>query len=110
MADELENGKPAHLLTGLNTASGQVELSQDVDPPGQVPADILQRTGLTLDDGRVYFGFGGNAEDCGTYRGRLVSVPESGGTPRFFTVDRGTRREPGSDLDGRCGTRGRPER
>jgi outer membrane protein assembly factor BamB len=37
----------------------------------------------------VYFGFGGNAEDCGFYRGRLVSVPESGGTPGFFTVDAG---------------------
>lgn len=89
VADELKNGRPAHLLAGLNTASGQVELSQDVDPPGQAPADILQRTGLTLDDGRVYFGFGGNGEDCGTYRGRLASVPESGGTPRFFTVDAG---------------------
>ena len=87
VADELKNGRSAHLLTGLNTVSGQVELSQDVDPPGQAPADILQRTGLTLDAGRVYFGFGGNAEDCGTYRGRLGSVPESGGRPRFFTVD-----------------------
>jgi PQQ-like domain len=87
VADELQNGRPAHVLVGLNTASGQVELSQDVDPPGQAPANILQRTGLTLDNGRVYFGYGGNAEDCGTYRGRLVSVPESGGTPRFFTVD-----------------------
>jgi polyvinyl alcohol dehydrogenase (cytochrome) len=87
VADELKNGRPAHLLAGLSTASGRVELSQDVDPPGQAPADILQRTGLTLDERRVYFGFGGNAEDCGTYRGRLASVPESGGTPRFFTVD-----------------------
>ena len=87
VADELRNGRPAHLLAGLNTDSGQVELSRDVDPPGQPPANILQRTGLTLDDGRVYFGFGGNAEDCGFYRGRLASVPESGGTPRFFTVD-----------------------
>jgi polyvinyl alcohol dehydrogenase (cytochrome) len=89
VADELKNGRPAHLLAGLNTATGQLELSQDVDPPGQAPANILQRTGLTLDDGRVFFGFGGNAEDCGTYRGRLVSVPESGGTPRFFTVAAG---------------------
>ncbi|HWF79212.1 MAG TPA: PQQ-binding-like beta-propeller repeat protein [Streptosporangiaceae bacterium] len=87
VADEMKNGRPAHVLTGLNSTSGQVELSQDVDPPGQAPADILQRTGLTLDDGRVYFGFGGNAEDCGKYRGRLVSVRESGGAPRFFTVD-----------------------
>jgi polyvinyl alcohol dehydrogenase (cytochrome) len=89
VANELKNGRPAHVLTGLNTASGQVELSQDVDPPGQPPANILQRTGLTLDDGRVCFGFGGNAEDCGFYRGRLASVPESGGTARFFTVDAG---------------------
>jgi outer membrane protein assembly factor BamB len=87
VADVLTNGKPAHMLVGLNTDSGQVELSQDVDPPGQPPANALQRTGLTLDRGRVYFGFGGNAEDCGFYRGRLASVPESGGTPRFFTVD-----------------------
>jgi outer membrane protein assembly factor BamB len=86
VADVLTNGGPAHLLTGLNTDSGQVELSQDVDPPGQPPANGLQRTGLTLDHGRVYFGFGGNAEDCGFYRGRLASVPESGGTPGFFTV------------------------
>jgi polyvinyl alcohol dehydrogenase (cytochrome) len=37
----------------------------------------------------VYFGFGGNYGDCATYRGRLASVPESGGTPHFFTVDSG---------------------
>jgi hypothetical protein len=86
VADEMKNGRPAHMLTGLNTASGQVELSEDVDPPGQSPTYLLQRTGLTLDDGHVVFGFGGNADMCGFYRGRLVSVPESGGTPRFFTV------------------------
>ncbi|HUA39958.1 MAG TPA: PQQ-binding-like beta-propeller repeat protein [Streptosporangiaceae bacterium] len=86
VADEMKNGKPAHMLTGLSTVSGQVELSQEVDPPGQSPVYILQRTGLTLDDGHVYFGFGGNADMCGFYRGRLVSVSEAGGTPRFFTV------------------------
>jgi len=85
VADELEGSGPAHMLTGLNTATGQVELSQDVDPPGQPPKNILQRTALTLDDGHVYFGYGGNAEMCGFYRGRVVSVPESGGTPRFLT-------------------------
>jgi len=85
VADELEGSGPAHMLTGLNTATGQVELSQDVDPPGQPPKNILQRTGLTLDDGHVYFGYGGNAEMCGFYRGRVVSVPEAGGPPRFLT-------------------------
>ena len=93
VADELEGSGPAHMLTGLNTATGQVELSQDVDPPGQPPANILQRTGLTVDDGHVYFGYGGNAEMCGFYRGRVVSVPESGGPPRFFTLAA----EPGDD-------------
>jgi polyvinyl alcohol dehydrogenase (cytochrome) len=87
VADELRRGKPAHMLTGLSTATGHRELSEDVDPRGQAPANILQRTGLTLDDGHVYFGYGGNYGDCATYRGRLASVPVSGGTPRFFTVD-----------------------
>jgi polyvinyl alcohol dehydrogenase (cytochrome) len=86
VADQLEGSGPAHMLTGLNTETGQVELSQDVDPPGQPPANILQRTGLTIDHGNVYFGYGGNAEMCGFYRGRVASVPESGGTPRFFTI------------------------
>jgi outer membrane protein assembly factor BamB len=30
---------------------------------------------------------GGNYGDCASYRGRVVGVPETGGTPRYFTVD-----------------------
>ena len=30
---------------------------------------------------------GGNDGDCASYRGRLIAVPEQGGTPRMFTVD-----------------------
>jgi polyvinyl alcohol dehydrogenase (cytochrome) len=87
VADEMKNGGPHHMLTGLSTATGRVELSEDVDPPGQAPAAQLQRPGLTLDDGHVILAMGGNAEDCGTYKGRVLSVPESGGTPRIFSVD-----------------------
>ena len=87
VADEMVGGIPAHRLMGLSTASGRVELSQDVDPPGAVPADLLQRTGLTLDAGQVVFGMGGNDGDCAVYRGRVAAVPETGGTPKFFTVD-----------------------
>ncbi|HEX6933380.1 MAG TPA: PQQ-binding-like beta-propeller repeat protein [Streptosporangiaceae bacterium] len=86
VADELEGGRPAHVLVGLDTSTGRRELTRRVDPPGQDPAAILQRTGLTLTRGKVVFGFGGNFGDCGTYRGRLVAVPEAGGTPAFFTV------------------------
>ena len=87
IADELTAGKPTHTLVGLSTASGHIEMSQDVDPPGAVPAALLQRTGLTLDAGQVVFGMGGNYGDCASYRGRVVAVPEAGGTPRYFTVD-----------------------
>ena len=87
VADELVNGRPAHLLTGLSTVSGKVEMTQDVDPAGADPAALLQRTGLTLDDGQVVFGMGGNDGDCASYRGRLIAVPEQGGTPQVFTVD-----------------------
>ncbi len=87
VADVLTGGGPAHRLLGLSTASGKVELDQDVDPPGAVPANLLQRTGLTLDAGQVVFGMGGNYGDCATYRGRVVAVPVTGGTPRYFTVD-----------------------
>jgi outer membrane protein assembly factor BamB len=87
VADELSGGKPAHRLIGLGTASGQVEMTTDVDPPGADPAALLQRTGLALDAGQVVFGYGGNDGDCASYRGRVVAVPETGGTPRYFTVD-----------------------
>jgi polyvinyl alcohol dehydrogenase (cytochrome) len=87
VADELVNGSPAHMLTGLATASGKVEMSRNADPAGADTAALLQRTGLTLDDGQVVFGMGGNYGDCAAYRGQLIAVPETGGTPKFFTVD-----------------------
>jgi outer membrane protein assembly factor BamB len=87
VADEFVDGSPSHRLVGLSTTSGQVEMSEDVDPPGGDPAALLQRTGLTLDAGQVVFGMAGNFGDCSTYRGRIVAVPEPGGTPRYFTVD-----------------------
>jgi polyvinyl alcohol dehydrogenase (cytochrome) len=87
VADELVNGAPAHVLTGLDTATGRTELTQHVDPAGASTAALLQRTGLTLDDGRVVFGMGGNYGDCSAYKGRVIAVPEAGGKPAMFTVD-----------------------
>ena len=87
VADEFVNGKPEHRLVGLNATSGAIELNRDVDPPGSDPAALLQRTGLNLDQGRVVFAVGGNYGDCASYRGRVVSVGETGSKPRFFTVD-----------------------
>jgi putative pyrroloquinoline-quinone binding quinoprotein len=87
VADELRNGKPAHVLVGLDAVTGASRMAVDVDPAGDVRAALLQRTGLTLAGGRVVFGFGGNIGDCSLYHGRVVSVPEGGGKPAFFTVD-----------------------
>jgi outer membrane protein assembly factor BamB len=87
VADELVRGRAAHMLVGLSAGSGRVELAQSVDPPGADPASLLQHTGLTLDAGRVVFGMGGNYGDCGSYRGRIEAVPETGGRPAVFTVD-----------------------
>jgi polyvinyl alcohol dehydrogenase (cytochrome) len=87
LADEVVNGAPAHVLTGLDTATGRVEMTDHVDPAGVNTAALLQRTGLTLDDGRVVFGMAGNYGDCSSYKGRVFAVPENGGTPLLFTVD-----------------------
>ena len=90
VADELLSGRPAHVLVGLDTATGRHVMTRRVDPPGQDPAAILQRTGLTLTRGNVVFGFGGNYGDCSTYRGRLVAVPEAGGAPQILHRGRRT--------------------
>ena len=89
VADEVVNGAPAHVLSGLDTATGKTEMTRHVDPAGANTAALLQRTGLTLDDGRVVFGMGGNFGDCSAYKGRVIAAPETGGKPVTFTVDAG---------------------
>jgi outer membrane protein assembly factor BamB len=87
VADELRNGHPEHVFVGLDASTGRPRTSRDVDPRGAQSVALLQRTGLTLDDGRVIFGLGGNYGDCASYRGRVVSVSETTGGVNYFTVD-----------------------
>ena len=84
VADIWNGSTPAHVLVGLNMYTGTSLMSQPVDPPGQGPGAILQRTGLNLSDGNVVFGYGGNDGDCSSYSGWVVSVPEGGGTPGYY--------------------------
>jgi hypothetical protein len=84
VADELSGSTPAHVLVGLNMYTGTTLLDEGVDPPGQDPAAILQRTGLNLSNGNVVFGYGGNDGDCSTYSGWVGSAPEGGGTPGYY--------------------------
>jgi outer membrane protein assembly factor BamB len=81
---------PVHRMYGLSLRNGKVMLDRVVDPPGQNVLYLLQRVSLALDDGRVIFGFGGNAGDCGDYHGWVESVPEVGtGTIDRFEVAKG---------------------
>ena len=87
VADELSGGAPAHVLVGLDIYTGASKMAQAVDPPGQGPAAILQRTGLNLSNGKVVFGYGGNDGDCSIYHGWVVSAPEDGaGSPLYYNT------------------------
>jgi hypothetical protein len=84
VADELVGGTVAHSFVGLDMYTGVIDHSENVDPPGQQTNAILQRTGLNLSDGNVVFGYGGNSGDCPPYSGWVASIPEGGGTPRYY--------------------------
>lgn len=74
-------GAVHHQLEGFTVATGQVVLSEPVDPPlpaGEDPAHLLQRASLAVANGRVYVSYGGNYGDCGTYHGWVVGVNETG--------------------------------
>ena len=87
VADESSGSTITHHLVGLGAAAGNIMLDEVVDPPGTTTAAQLQRPALALDQGAVLVGFGGNAGDCSTYHGWLVSAPETGGAPTNFEVD-----------------------
>ncbi|HEV3382411.1 MAG TPA: PQQ-binding-like beta-propeller repeat protein [Trebonia sp.] len=76
-------------LYGLSAADGAVEVARPVSlaTSDNNPAWDQQRTALTLDDGRVYAGFGGLAGDCGPYVGSVVGIPVNGKGSQvtFFT-------------------------
>lgn len=87
VADEVAGTKVSHHLVGLDVSTGHVLLNQVVDPAGSFPDAQLQRAALALDLGSVLIGFGGNAGDCSTYHGWVVSAPETGGSAHTWEAD-----------------------
>lgn len=74
-------GAVHHQLEGFSIATGQVVLSETVDPPlpaGESAVHLLQRTSLAVANGRVYIAYGGNYGDCGEYHGWVVGVNKTG--------------------------------
>ncbi len=81
-----------HMLFALDLATGAVVASTGIDAPGADPSTHNQRGALTLDGGRILVPFGGRYGDCGTYHGRLASVPVSAsglGAPAWYTLPSG---------------------
>jgi outer membrane protein assembly factor BamB len=90
VADVLSGAAVNHELFALDAATGAAVAGFPVavDPPGSDHTALLQRASLALDGGRVIIPYGGNAGDCGTYHGWLVSAAEDGsGTPTTFEVN-----------------------
>ncbi len=72
---------PRHILFALNVRNGAVRWSRRVDVPFSTPIATQQRPALAVANGMVYFGFGGLAGDCSSYRGAVVGVPADGRGP-----------------------------
>jgi outer membrane protein assembly factor BamB len=69
---------PHHVLFALDSVTGAVQWSRNVDLAGDDPRTHQQRPALAVANGYVYIGFGGLAGDCGQYKGEVVGVPASG--------------------------------
>jgi outer membrane protein assembly factor BamB len=78
-----------HKLFAFNLSDGSAVAGfpVSVEPPGDVPADQLQRPALALDGGKIVVGYGGNDGDCGTYHGWLVAAAATGGPQQTFEVE-----------------------
>lgn len=85
---------PAHLLVGLDVATGQVKVRRLVDPPGIDTRMVQQRAALALSGGRVYVAYGGLEGDCGDYQGWVVAS-RTDGTGALLTYQVPTSREGG---------------
>jgi outer membrane protein assembly factor BamB len=75
---------PAHILVGVDVATGQVRVRRPADIPGMDPRAHQQRAALALFHGMVYVAYGGLDGDCGEYRGTLVASRTDGSGPLLF--------------------------
>jgi outer membrane protein assembly factor BamB len=85
---------PAHMLVGVDLATGQVRVRRSADPPGIDPRTHQQRGALALSGDRVYVPYGGLDGDCGDYHGTVVAS-RADGTGALLTYQVPTEREAG---------------
>lgn len=76
------DGTPKHLVFGLALADGHVLPGWPLNVQAAlrrngvrfIPREQNQRAALTLLNGRIYIGYGGNWGDCGRYHGIVLGV------------------------------------
>src|SRR5689334_14334926 len=73
-----------HEFIGLDTNTGATRVDVSADPTGVDPQLDHQRPALAINNGRVYWGYGGT--DCGFYHGKVVSLKTDGTAPLVWTV------------------------
>ena len=72
---------PAHILVGVDVATGQVRVRRSVDLPAMEPQVHQQRAALALFHNMVYIAYGGLDGDCGNYDGTVVASRTDGSGP-----------------------------
>ncbi|GAC1617089.1 MAG: hypothetical protein NVS4B11_05850 [Ktedonobacteraceae bacterium] len=74
---------PAHILVGVDAATGQVKVRRIADPAGIEVRPHQQRAALALFGNMVYVAYGGLDGDCGNYHGWVVGSQTNGNGPLF---------------------------
>ncbi len=85
---------PAHILVGIDVATGQVRVRRSVDIPAMDPRAHQQRAALALYKNMVYVAYGGLDGDCIDYRGTVVAS-RTDGSGLLFSYQVPTPREGG---------------
>jgi hypothetical protein len=75
---EVGDDGPAHVLVGIDVATGEVRVRRSADPPGMAPLAHQQRAALALAQDMVYIAYGGLFGDCGDYHGTVVAARTDG--------------------------------
>lgn len=85
---------PAHLLVGLDLATGTLKLHRSADLSSMDARAYQQRAALALGNGMVYIAYGGLAGDCSDYVGNVVAS-RTDGTGDLLSYSIPTTREGG---------------
>ncbi len=72
---------PAHILVGVDVATGKVRVRRSADIPAMEPRVHQQRAALALFQNMVYVAYGGLDGDCGNYHGTVVASRTDGSGP-----------------------------